>query len=88
MYLEAMAAGKIVIASNTGAPKEYIKNNKNGFIIPLHNPQKLADLLEKIFNSKEIRHQISNQAHIDAQKYTSQKMINSIEKVYKKLLLF
>jgi glycosyltransferase involved in cell wall biosynthesis len=43
--LEAMAAGKPVIATKTGIAQELIQNGKNGFLI---NPNNVEDLSEKI----------------------------------------
>lgn len=44
--LEAMSFGKIVIASDIGGPKELIKNNENGFLIPPSNKNALKEKLE------------------------------------------
>ena len=46
--LEAMASGKsIVIAMNSGGPKETIINRKTGFLTD-NDPMKVAKLLEEI----------------------------------------
>jgi glycosyltransferase involved in cell wall biosynthesis len=86
MYLEAMAAGKIVIASNTGGPKEFIKNNINGYFVDPYNPQELSDLLSKLINDKNLRIKIGNNAQKDAKKFSIKAMVDGIEDVYKELL--
>ncbi len=51
--LEAMSAGKAVIASDTGGAKEAIDDNKSGFIIPSDNPIQFASIIRKfILNLK------------------------------------
>lgn len=46
--VEAMARGKIVIASRTDGAKELIKNNKNGFLFNIGDYEELAKILDKI----------------------------------------
>ncbi len=43
--LEAMAFKKIVIASDTGGPKEIITDKFDGFLIPINNDEKLFEVL-------------------------------------------
>ena len=48
--LEAMAAGKPVIATDAGGTKEVIVNDKTGFLVPYENSEKLSAAIEKLFN--------------------------------------
>jgi glycosyltransferase involved in cell wall biosynthesis len=50
--IEAMARGKIVIASNNKGSSEIIENNKNGFLFPISDENKLAETIEFCLNSK------------------------------------
>lgn len=43
--LEAMAFKKIVIASDTGGPREIITDKFDGFLIPINNDEKLFEML-------------------------------------------
>ena len=40
---EAMACGLPVVVSDSGDNKEWVKENENGFVIPLRDPQALAE---------------------------------------------
>lgn len=42
VVLEAMAAGKAVLATECGGPQEMITNGENGFLVPIEDPQALA----------------------------------------------
>ncbi len=86
MYLEAMAAGKVVIASNTGGPREYINNNENGYFVDPKNANELADLLENLIKDRGLRLSVGEKAKISAKRYTSKKMTDGVEEVYKRLL--
>jgi len=46
--VEAMARGKIVVASRTDGSKELIINNKNGFLFNIGDHEELAVILDKI----------------------------------------
>ncbi len=49
--LEAMAIGKIVIASNIGGMAEIIKNGENGFLFEAGNSDELREIIEKLDSS-------------------------------------
>lgn len=54
--LEAMALGKVVVASNSGGNPELIENGETGFLVPPKNPEKLAEAMLKILkNQKKVR---------------------------------
>ena len=50
--LEAMSAGKVVIATDTGGAKEAIDHNQSGFVIPANQPEKFAHTIENIIKNK------------------------------------
>lgn len=45
--LEAMACGTPVIGANVGGIKYSVKHNHTGFLVPPHDPQALAEAIEK-----------------------------------------
>lgn len=48
--LEAMAAGKPVIATKAGGTPELINDGETGFLVPTENPQALSSAIEKLVN--------------------------------------
>lgn len=54
--LEAMSAGKKVIASDTGAVPELVIHNETGLLIPPDDPAKLASALRKAFETPAAEH--------------------------------
>tara|TARA_B110000285_G_C15140895_1_gene630695 strand:- start:2146 stop:4512 length:2367 start_codon:yes stop_codon:yes gene_type:complete len=50
--LEAMSAGKTVIATNNGGAKEAVINNETGFLVEPNNSREFADRLVYIINHK------------------------------------
>lgn len=86
VYLEAMASGKIAIASRTGGSVELIKNGENGFLVDPDNPDKLVRVLKKILNGNIDPAKIAKQASRTIQRYDVKKKMREVEKIYDKLL--
>ena len=55
ILMEAMSAGKCVIGTNTGGIPELIKNNKNGVLVPPDNKQELANAINNVITSNDLR---------------------------------
>lgn len=45
VILEGMAAGKPIIATNSGGTVEQIVNNETGILVPMNDPDKMADAI-------------------------------------------
>jgi glycosyltransferase involved in cell wall biosynthesis len=52
--LEYMSLGKPVIATSGGGTDEIVINNKTGFLIPMSNPQELANRIEQLLSDHEL----------------------------------
>ena len=63
VLIEAMAKGKPVIASNQCGPLEIIENGKNGFHFESRNKLDLAEKIEKLSESEEIRQTMGKNSH-------------------------
>ena len=81
--IEAMAAGKPVVATNTGGTPEAVVNNKTGFTVPPCNSGALADAILKLLNNKELATQMGLAAKKRAiELFSEEKMIKNIETLY------
>ncbi len=60
--LEAMAAGKVSLASNIGGIPEIINNKKTGFIFENNNSKELYDILANLHNNYPLMESIGNNA--------------------------
>lgn len=82
VLLEAMAANKPIIASNTSAIPEVIKHNFNGFLIKHLNKKDLVQKL-KLIQNKNIRNKfILNSKTVLHKKFNLKIMINKTQKYY------
>ena len=66
VILEAMAAGRPVVASDVGGISDVVVDKKNGFLVPHKDPHALADRLVRVLNhdvSVPMRDQARKTAH-------------------------
>jgi glycosyltransferase involved in cell wall biosynthesis len=52
--LEAMACGTFPIVSDIPANREWITDNENGFLVPVSDPQKLAERIKKALDDSHL----------------------------------
>lgn len=71
VIIEAMAAGKPVIAANGGAVPEIVRHGENGLIVEPDQPSALADAITAVQRSPELAARLSAQGRIDAAQHFS-----------------
>lgn len=85
--LEGMSLGKPAVVTDFGGNPGVIKDGENGYLIPTHNSELLADRLEVLFKDKVIYDKISDSAiKIYNKTFTSQANTKAIEKIYSSLV--
>lgn len=55
---EAMAQGKAVVATAVGGIPEVVEHGKNGLLVPLKSPDKLAEAIITVLKDDELREQL------------------------------
>lgn len=83
VVIEAMAAGKPVIASNRGALPYLVKNNKTGLIVEYPNVKKLKLSLESLIRNKKKRIEMGKEAKRFSKRFNWSKIIKDYEEIYK-----
>tara|TARA_B100000809_G_scaffold46738_1_gene41138 strand:- start:2869 stop:3966 length:1098 start_codon:yes stop_codon:yes gene_type:complete len=87
VIVEAMANGLPVIATDQGAIIESVKDGENGFIVPQESPQIIAEKLEKLIVSKELRRRFSEESkNLYLSNFTEEKMVLNLSKVFNNVL--
>jgi glycosyltransferase involved in cell wall biosynthesis len=72
VLLEAMSRGKIVISSSTDGGKEVIQDSKTGFIFPIGDSRRLADLIKQNLEGNK---KIQKNAEKESKRYQWAKLI-------------
>lgn len=84
--IEAMYAGKPVIATNVGGIPEIIKNNINGILINPGSPNDMANAIRALAIDSSTRERLSAAGRdLVTNKFTCEKMINDISNVYEEV---
>lgn len=85
--IEAMACGIPVIASNTGGIKDIIRNKKDGILVPVNNPEELANAIQFLLDNEEIRNKlgINGRKKVEME-YSLDSIANKLIKIYRDLL--
>ncbi len=85
--IEAMSAGCACISTNCGGPTEIIKNNENGFLVPIKNSDAILETMKFLYENDDVREKFSiNGYNFVRENFSAQAMTNSIVKLYKGLV--
>lgn len=84
--IEAMAAGKPVVAADTGASPEIVVDGVTGRLVPLHGHQQMADALSQIISDADLGQSMGRAGRERAQAvFSVEKYITSIQETLVKL---
>ncbi len=85
--LEAMAAGKPVIATAIGGTAEAVVPGQTGLLVPPADPGALADAIQKLLSEPGLAQQLASAGQYRArQEFTSEVMVQRVMQVYDDLL--
>lgn len=80
--MEGMAQGKPFIVTDIRGNRDIIKNEKNGFVVAVNDYQNTAKKIEELMINKEKKSKIAENNFIDVNKFSIEKIIKDMEKIY------
>ncbi len=85
--LEAMAAGKPVIATDVGGAREVLRQRETGMLIPPRTPKSLTQAMLELAQCPVLRLQLGEAAkeHV-FDKFSLEKMVNAYGQIYQSLI--
>jgi glycosyltransferase involved in cell wall biosynthesis len=85
--IEAMGAGKAVVATDVGGCSEAVEDHVSGFIVPAGNSEVLADRIHKLATNGELRRKFGSKARLRVQNmFGSEKNVRKTELLYKEIM--
>jgi glycosyltransferase involved in cell wall biosynthesis len=82
VLVEAMAAGKPIVASNVGGIPDLVKDGQNGFLVGPGDVNGLSLAMKKLIEDEELRVKMGAKGRAMAQSYGVDEMIRKIDELY------
>ena len=83
--LEAMSAGKPIISTNVGGVPSIVKEKHNGWLLNVHELEKLDEIFTEIFNNNEIIRIYGNNSYKASMIFHPNNIINKLEETYENI---
>jgi len=84
-FLEAMSAGKPIVANDIGGVSEIVVNGETGFLVTPHQPQAMAERILALLNDETLCNKMGQVAQQRSDDYSLQSMLGKVESLYKEL---
>ncbi|MFA5816010.1 MAG: glycosyltransferase [Bacteroidales bacterium] len=87
VMLEAMAAGRAVIATNGGGAREIITDGEDGLLVPPGDSELMAKAIVRLANDRETRHRLAAAGNEKVKsRFSKQAMVDNILELYEEIL--
>jgi len=81
--IEAMAAGKAVVATKVGGVADLVENGKTGLLVPSKDSDALASAVLCLLNDNNLRRCMGEKARVSVRsKYDASRLIQDMKKFY------
>jgi glycosyltransferase involved in cell wall biosynthesis len=87
VLVEAMAAGKPVVASRVGGIPDLVIHGKTGFLVPPADEKALAAWIKKILDDPENAWEMGQRGKEFCQQFNLEAMIEKLDDLYSDLIL-
>ena len=83
VIVEAMASGVPVLSTDCNSgPAEIIKDNMNGILVPVGNPDIMAKKIKELLNNDELRNTFLQQGNLRADDFNAKNIIKQYETIF------
>jgi glycosyltransferase involved in cell wall biosynthesis len=84
-FLEAMSAGKPIVANNVDGASDVVIDGETGFLVTPHQPSEMAERILYLLNNERLCNAMGHIAQQRSQYFSTQRMVGQIESLYKEL---
>ncbi|MBI4456214.1 MAG: glycosyltransferase family 4 protein [Acidobacteria bacterium] len=86
VVLEAMAAGKPIVASNTGGIPDLVQHGTNGLLVEAGDPEALKRALLEVLSTPTLRRRLAEGSRVGVRReYTASYMVEQIHQFYEEV---
>jgi len=86
VLVEAMAAGKPVVASNVGGIPDLVRHGETGYLVPPADEKALADCIKKLLNDPGNAWEMGQQGKKLCEQFSLEAMIEKLDDLYSDLV--
>jgi glycosyltransferase involved in cell wall biosynthesis len=85
--IEALAAGRPVVATSVGGVPDVVRDGEDGFLVPAGAVEQLADRLEQLAGDPELRARLgaAGRARV-LPRYSVERLVDDVDRLYRSLL--
>jgi len=84
--LEAMGCKTACVITDCLGIRDFSKNNNNSLVVPIKNPEKIANATVKLLENKKLRNKIEKNATKTAKNWSWEKVVDRMEKLFKETI--
>ncbi len=86
VLLEAVATGLPIVTTAVAGASNVVANGRNGYIVPIGNPELLANAIGELLSDEKLRKDYSAEAKLIAPRFSVENMISRTEELYVNLV--
>jgi glycosyltransferase involved in cell wall biosynthesis len=86
VLVEAMAAGKPVVASNVGGIPDLVRHGETGYLVPPADEKALADSIKKLLDDFGNAWEMGQQGKKLCEQFSLESMIEKLDDLYSDLI--
>jgi glycosyltransferase involved in cell wall biosynthesis len=83
VFLEALSAGKPIVANNVDGAKEIVIDGETGYLVTPGEPSEMAEKILTLLNNDSLCHDMASIAKQRSEYYSVDRMVSEIEQLYK-----
>jgi len=85
--IEAMTAGKVVLATKVGGVPDLVEDGKTGVLVPTKNPEALTEAILRLLKNDALRRRLGEQAKASVYpKYDISRLVEDMKNFYLKIV--
>jgi glycosyltransferase involved in cell wall biosynthesis len=81
--MEAMAAGKPVIATNVRGNRDLIQDGVNGILVPVNDVEATAKAIEKLSHDEQLRQKMGREGRRIIEDFSVENVLKEMDEIYK-----